>query len=48
MDMKLDTIYFDYIKNGIKLYETRIYDKKRQEIKLLDIVEFKDRDSKRS
>ncbi len=46
--MKLDTIYFDYIKNGIKLYETLIYDKKRQEIKLLDIVLFKDVGSKRT
>ena len=41
--MKLDTIYFDYIKNGKKLYETRVYDKKRQEIKLLEEVTFIDR-----
>ena len=26
--MNLDTIYFNYIKNGIKLYETRVYDEK--------------------
>ena len=32
--MKLDTIYYNYIKDGIKLYETRVYDKKRQEVKL--------------
>lgn len=43
MKMKLDTIYFDYIKNGKKLYETRVYDKKRQEIKLLEEVTFIDR-----
>jgi ASC-1-like (ASCH) protein len=43
MEMNLDTIYFDYIKNGKKLYETRIYDKKRREIKLLDRVKFTDR-----
>ena len=42
-------IYFDYIKNGIKLYETRIYDKKRRNISLLDKVKFIDKaDSKRS
>ena len=33
--IKLDTIYYDYIKNGKKLYETRIYDGKRKEYKLL-------------
>jgi len=44
--MKLDTIYFNYIKDGIKLYETRVYDKKRQELNLLDIIEFSDRNSK--
>lgn len=40
--MKLDTIYFDFIKNKKKLYETRIYDEKRKEINLLDIVKFTD------
>ena len=48
MDMKLESIYFDYIKKGVKLYETRVYDKKRQEVKLLDIILFKDRGSKRT
>ena len=48
MKMKLDTIYFNYIKDHIKLYETRVYDKKRQEIKLLDIIEFSDRNSKKT
>jgi ASC-1-like (ASCH) protein len=47
MKMKLDTIYFDYIKNKVKLYETRVYDSKRREIKLLDVVEFEDRSSNR-
>ena len=46
--MKLDTIYFNYIKTGKKLYETRIYDKKRQAIKLLEKVKFKDRNSKKT
>ena len=45
MEMKLDTIYFNLIKNGKKIYETRIYDPKRQLIKLKEIVTFKDRNS---
>jgi ASC-1-like (ASCH) protein len=40
MEMKLDTIYFNFIKNGEKLYEIRVFDKKRREIKLLDRVKF--------
>jgi ASC-1-like (ASCH) protein len=48
MDMHLDTIYFDFIKQQIKLYETRVYDAKRQQIKLLDKVTFHDRGSKRT
>lgn len=44
--MKLDTIYFDYIKNKKKLYETRIYDEKRRSINLLDIVKFTDKENK--
>ena len=47
-EMKLDTIYFDYIKDGKKIYETRVYDEKRKEIKLLDVVLFKDRGSNRT
>ena len=43
MEMKLDTIYFNYIKNGEKLYETRVFDTKRREIKLLEEVTFIDR-----
>ena len=45
MEMKLDTIYFNYIKDCKKIYETRIYDHKRQQIKLKEIVTFKDRNS---
>ena len=48
MEMHLDTIYFDFIQKGIKLYETRVYDHKRQKIKLLDTVTFYDRGSKRT
>ena len=47
IEMKLDTIYFDYIKNGQKLYETRVYDIKRRNIKLLDKVKFIDKGDKR-
>jgi ASC-1-like (ASCH) protein len=47
MDMKLDTIYFDSIKNGIKIYETRVYDKKRREMKLLDEIRFIDRENRK-
>ena len=43
MKMNLDTIYFDHIKSGKKIYEIRAYDKKRQEIKLLEEVTFIDR-----
>ena len=45
--MKLDTIYFDYILQKKKIYETRVFDEKRQKIKLLDIIEFSDRNSDR-
>ena len=48
LEMNLDQIYFNYILDGKKIYETRVYDKKRKEIKLLDIVLFKDRDSNRN
>ena len=47
-EMKLDSIYYRYIKEGVKLYETRVYDKKRQEIKLLDVITFRDRESNNS
>jgi len=40
--MKLDKVYFDYILNEVKEYEIRVFDEKRQKIKLLDIVEFSD------
>ena len=48
MEMNLDTVYFNFIKEGKKLYETRIYDKKRQSIQLLDKIKFKDRGSKKT
>jgi ASC-1-like (ASCH) protein len=48
MSMNLDTIYFDMIKQRKKLYETRVYDEKRQQIKLKDIIKFTDRGSNRT
>lgn len=41
--MNLDSIYFNLIKEKKKIYETRILDTKRKKIKLLDVVEFKER-----
>ena len=48
MEMQLDSIYFNQIKQKKKLYETRIYDKKRQAIKLLDIVTFTNKETKKT
>ena len=31
-EMRLDTIYFDYILSGKKIYETRVWDDKRKDI----------------
>ena len=47
MDMHLEPIYFNQIKERKKLYETRIFDKKRQGIKLLDVVTFTDNNTKK-
>lgn len=48
MEMNLDSIYYNFILDGSKIYETRIFDEKRQKIKLLDIIEFKERNSTNS
>ena len=48
MKLQLDTIHFDNILNKTKIYETRIFDKKRKMIKLLDEVIFIDRNSDRT
>ena len=48
IQMNLDTIYYNFIKNGEKIYETRVFDDKRKEIKLKDIILFKERGSKKS
>ena len=39
--MNLNDPYFDQIKNNVKTIEGRLYDKKRQELKVGDIIEFK-------
>lgn len=38
--MNLQPKYYDFIQNGTKRIELRLYDKKRQEIKLGDEIEF--------
>ena len=38
--MNLQPKYFDFIKNGTKRIELRLYDEKRQQIKLGDGIEF--------
>ena len=43
--MKLEAIYFNLIKKGIKIYEIRIFDEKRKKIKLQDIIEFINKDT---
>lgn len=39
--MKLQPFPFDKIKEGKKIIEVRLYDEKRQEIKIADVIEFK-------
>lgn len=38
--MNLQPTYFNFIKNGTKRIELRLYDEKRQKINLGDIIEF--------
>ena len=38
--MNLQPRYFDFIKDGTKRIELRLYDEKRQSIQLGDIIEF--------
>jgi ASC-1-like (ASCH) protein len=40
--MGLQPKYFDYIKNGTKRIELRLYDEKRKHIRIGDIIEFSD------
>ena len=39
-EMKLQPKYYDYMKNGTKRIELRLYDEKRQKIKIGDIITF--------
>ena len=39
-EMNLQPKFFDYIKNGTKRIELRLYDEKRRQIELDDIIEF--------
>ena len=39
-EMNLQPKYYDFIKDGTKRIELRLYDKKRQKIKLGDEIEF--------
>ena len=48
MRMNLDTIYFNLIKSGKKEYETRVYDEKRQKIKLLEEVIFTEKGNEKN
>lgn len=40
-ELKLRSVYFDLIKNGVKIYEGRLNDEKRQQIDVGDIITFK-------
>jgi ASC-1-like (ASCH) protein len=35
-ESKLQSPYFEYVRDGIKIYETRVYDDKRKQINLND------------
>ncbi len=39
-EMNLQPKYFDFIKNGTKRIELRLFDEKRKQIKLGDTIEF--------
>ena len=43
--MNLQPAYFNFIKNGTKRIELRLYDEKRQKIGLGDVIEFSKDDS---
>ena len=39
--LKLQSKFFDFINNGTKRIELRLFDEKRQQININDIIEFK-------
>ena len=46
-EMGLQSKYFDYIKNGTKRIELRLFDEKRQKIKIGDTIEFTNPDGEK-
>jgi ASC-1-like (ASCH) protein len=48
MEMHLEKIYFNAINDEKKIYETRVFDEKRQKLKLLDTITFIERGSTRT
>lgn len=46
-EMNLQPKYFDFIKDGAKRIELRLYDEKRRSIQLRDIIEFAKSDSEK-
>ena len=46
--MQLATEYFEKIKNGAKTIECRLYDEKRRQLNVRDIIEFNDIKNKQS
>lgn len=46
-EMNLQPKYYDFIKDGTKRIELRLFDKKRQQIKLGDTIEFVKSDGER-
>ena len=45
--MNLQQKYFDFIKNGTKRIELRLFDEKRQKIQLGDTIEFSNNDGEK-
>ena len=46
-EMNLQPKYFDFIKDGTKRIELRLYDEKRRSIQLGDIIEFEKSDDEK-
>ena len=40
IEMNLKPIYYNFIKQKKKIYEIRVFDEKRQQLKLLDTIKF--------
>ena len=45
--MNLRPKYYDFIKDGTKRIELRLYDEKRQKIKLVDEIEFSESEAEK-